>query len=244
MPDEEKKGTGDQPDETEDPKPGETYSKAEVEALMKAQYNKLNARLSAQGAENARLRRSQVQDVDPTIEIQLSERKQKVATTGEADPYIQILERELSKQKQRVQIENQQAKTADKRAEMMQELEDAGVDIGDDAMLADLDNALDDEVYMGDGTFKRAERQKAKLLKTAPKKKPTTEGGPEVPEDKLKEQHRREFMEEFKLTDRDATTPSGSGRTYTRDQIDKMSIAEYTKEAAEIEQAARQGRIK
>jgi hypothetical protein len=217
------------------PEEVKTYSKDEVQELLKEQYNTLNKKLSAQGAEIARLRKSpQADNSEKVIESLIRDKKSRQAESGNEDPEIKVLEQELASRKYQQQIRQQRELVEDKRSEYYSKLQEAGLEL-DDIVTADLDDALDDEIYMGDGSFKRAERQFKKLLKSVPKKEETKVEEKETPketEEQMRERIERELLEKHGLTKPEKAKPSGSGERefadVEKDYVEgKVSRKEY-----------------
>ncbi len=231
-----------------------TYTEGDVKNLVKQsldeQYNKLNKKLSEQGAEIARLRKQPpmpAQD-DSFLNVILSEKKERAKAEGITDPAIAQLEAELSRRKAEAERQRVALILEDKKAEVYGQLKEAGVDITDDAVIADVENTMEDEYWMGKGEYKRTERVIKKILKTH---KPAKSEEKEVPDKKveteaqMRERIEREVLEKHGLLKPETANPSSShGRIWTQREIDDMPMAEYKSRKAEMDAAEREGRIK
>jgi len=111
----------------------------------------------------------------------------------------------------------------------------------------DLGLTEEDEDYweIGDlvtmGSFRRADIKLKKLENAEKEKEPV--GEKDI--DKLAEEKKREWLVEKGYLTSDTGLPAGAaGRTYTREQIAKMSTAEYAKNKEDIDNALRENRVK
>lgn len=220
-----------------------TYTKDEVNQELKKQYDKLNKTLSEQGAELARLRKLQPVSDDKLYETIIKDKKAKQAETGTEDPEIRELEKTLADKRYAKQMNQQKEVAEGKRQEYYEQLKKAGIELNE-AVTADLDTAIDDELYMGDGTFKRAERQLKKLLNTK-KEEPKVEVKETKvteTESQLWERIEREVLEKHGLTESEKLSPSGGPSVFTTSQIKDRTFWEEHKK--EIIEAQRKGLIK
>ena len=214
----------------------------EVKDMLSEHYNKMNSIFSKQGAELAKLRKAKApaDGTDQTLEILLADRKSRKDEYGDNDPVLNQLEAEVARRKHAGKIQQQQVIRDERKEELYGKLEEAGIDISDDTVTAELDMAID-LAYALDGDFTRAERVVKKLVKSA---KPKGDESKMETEVQIRERIKREVMEEMGLTKPEKNTPSGSGRTFTQKQIDGMSMKEYMENRDEISAAISEGRVK
>ena len=193
--------------QTEEPK---LYTEEQVKAQLKEQYDKLNSKLSSMGAEIKKLRETPVTQSNLTKQLvdEISTLSQN-ADDPQTQARINALRQQVQQEERNAAINSQKKAIELKRIEMFEELREAGVDTEDISVVADLENELESELWMGDGSFKRAERIKNKILKSVPKKEnKVEEEKPKETEAQMRERIKRELLEEQGLTKNKELSPS------------------------------------
>ena len=201
------------------------YTEEQVKAQLKEQYDKLNSKLSSMGAELKKLRETPAAQSNLTKQL-----VEEIATLSQNadDPQTQArlntLRQQVQQEERNAAINSQRKAIELKRLEMFEELREAGVDTEDISVVADLENELESELWMGDGSFRRAERIKNKILKSVPKKEnKVEEEKPKETEAQMRERIKRELLEEQGLTKNKELSPSGSGKTLVQIEQDFVS---------------------
>lgn len=201
--------------------------------------------------EIAKLKRQPQTEQSPVTKSIVNELDNLSKSTYSDDPAAQarisVLKNQLADEERKALVSRQQAQIDTKREELYDQLREAGLDPTDESITADLENALDDEMWMGDGSFKRADRQLKKILKNVKPsevkekvdtKKPETEA-------QLRERIEREVLEKHGLLKPEKANPSSvHGRTWSREEIRNMSPEDYVQNRKDIEEARQAGRIK
>ena len=236
MEDEEKVGTEEQDDREPNTEPGWTgLTQTETQTVDDDRLKKLLAEAKESGRseaeekykgfqrtvskrerENAELKK-QLEQPNTSSSVGTQELMLEMLKGQQGDepnPRVAQLESALAVEKQReaqnTAYKKQQAGALDKRSELEQQIIDAGHDPDDEAF-EEVFEAWEVANIM-DGKFERADRKLARTLKNLKPQETTETQTPDI--DKIREEVRRQVMEENGLLKTDTGGPSGQGMTW------------------------------
>lgn len=247
MDDEEKVLGGESDEEPQPPAEPEYITKDQHEAQQKELYDKLNATLSKQGAENKRLKqeldsfKTQPPPIDTTAFVQESIALENLKNQAREDPTVnaQVTQQQakvdaLSRAKTAAETKLKIDKeNAEQRVKLEEQITEAGLNPDDDSFEGVWD-AFDFASAI-DGNFAKAQRKLDRALK---KEKPVEETKSQTPtetpnEDKIREDERLKVMREHGLLVTDDGGPSASSASWAKFQDDynagKVTVDEYHK---------------
>ena len=190
------------------------------------------------------------------LKTYIDDRERRARELGEVDPDIPMLRGELARREQAAYMALQQQQWATHVEQERQALEDKLTEAGlslDDDRLEEVRDAFEDAAEVT-GKFDRAHRKLEKVLKTIkPKEEKTVKKGVKLEDlsDEEREEIKRQIMEKEGLLKSDKSLPSGGGEPIFKAadipkllDPSKMTPAEISAKLAELERAAKEGRIK
>ena len=187
------------------------------------------------------------------LEILLEDKIRQQQETGVPDAMVPIIQAEITAKRQREFQQNQmaqwQARVNQEEATFSQKIDELGLD-PDDEKLEDARDAFDMAAKFT-GDFERAYRKLDKVVKQVEPKAEAKAESEETKKQKWIEEGKRQALEEKGVLNIPSGMPSGGGKpVYKAEEIpqlldpSKMTPAEITAKLAEIEEAAREGRVK
>jgi len=207
--------------------PPRTFSQGEVDAFVeaarKAEFDRINPTLSAQGIELKKLREQAAlpaqRGVSRVDELVLEEMKAREVELGERNPRIAQLEAEIARERQMETIQKQRDAIEGYTNQWRGKLEDKIRGAGENPTDEKFDRVWDafEIAYVKDGKFERADERLDRIL---------TKIKPSKPEDetfeKRLDEEKRKWMEEHGLLTSETGLPSASGSPRTKAEAAKL----------------------